>query len=113
MANHQRDPDKERFWREAVARWRRSGEAIRDYCRKQQLSEPSFYAWRRTLAGRRGSAPPRRRRSAAKVSFLPVQVVSDGAPIELLCGGHVIRLRPGFDPATLAQLLAVLRERPC
>jgi hypothetical protein len=61
MANHQRDPDKERFWREAVAGWRRSGQTIRAYCREQQLSEASFHAWRRTLAERRASAPSRRR----------------------------------------------------
>jgi transposase len=49
---------------------------------------------------------------------VPVQVGTDdqpapSTPIEiLLAGGRSIRITPGFDPATLRQLLAVLQEAP-
>jgi hypothetical protein len=50
----QRDAEKERFWREAICRQRRSGQSVRGFCRNETLSEPSFYAWRRELKQRGG-----------------------------------------------------------
>jgi transposase len=51
---------------------------------------------------------------------VPVNVLADDAPppadaLEVALGdGRVVRVRPGFDAATLRRLLAVLREgRPC
>ncbi len=45
-----RDPAKERRWRRVVRDWQASGLSVRQFCRRQGLSEPSFYAWRRELA---------------------------------------------------------------
>ena len=51
--------------------------------------------------------------------FLPVRVVSPGAEensggLEIaLAGGRVVRVRPGVDLQTLADVLAVLEVRPC
>src|SRR6516165_2679304 len=64
------DRGKERTWRQRVARWRHSGLTARDFCAREGLSEPSFYAWRRTLRERdqqcgrarqakHGGTPPR------------------------------------------------------
>jgi hypothetical protein len=33
-----------------LARWQRSGQTGRDFCRAASLSEASFYAWRRELS---------------------------------------------------------------
>ena len=44
-----RDPVKERYWRQQLARWQKSGLSIRSFCREQKISETSFYAWRREL----------------------------------------------------------------
>ena len=48
----QRDSGKERFWRRLLRQWRRSGLTVREFCDQQAVSEPSFYAWRRTIAER-------------------------------------------------------------
>jgi transposase len=109
MARWQRNPVKERQWRQLIARWQRSGQTIRDFCSRFQLSEPSFYAWRRMLA----------ERDRAAASFVPVRVVADAAPppiqpIELVLGsGRALRIGPGFDPQTLQQLLTLLESQPC
>jgi hypothetical protein len=101
-----RDPRKERQWRQWLRDWRSSGLSVRAFCRLRGLSEPSFYAWRRTLQ-QRPAAP-----------FVPVRVVADEAPataspLELvLAGGRLLRVGPGFEAATLRQLLAVLEEVP-
>ena len=52
MAARTFDPQRDRFWREVLARYGASGLSVRAFCVQAGLSEPSFYAWRRTLARR-------------------------------------------------------------
>jgi hypothetical protein len=105
------DPKKERFWRRTLRDWQRSGLTIRAFCQQHDLSEPSFYFWRRTLAERQVPTP----------TFVPLQLLADDPPpavnaaaaggLELLLrGGHVLRIGPGFDGSTLRRLLEVLEE---
>jgi len=97
----QRDVKKRQFWQDTVRRWRQSGQAVRDYCRDNALSEPSFYAWRRELSRRKPSSPtasratrqaPMRqhisgtRRAAA--SFLPVRLVEGAMEAGRPPAGH-------------------------
>jgi hypothetical protein len=104
-----RDPRKERFWRRLLRQWRRSGLSVRAFCHQHGLSEPNFYAWRRTLADR----------DAPAVAFVPVGVLPPEPPpaaaaptgLELLlAGGRVLRIGAAFDGTTLRRLLAVLEE---
>ena len=125
MANHQRHAAKERFWRKLIRRWQRSSQTIRDFCADAQVSEPSFYAWRRELQRRDAEAVdaralPRRRRSTAAAApdpvpaFLPVTVLATpAASLEIVLGnGRVVRLGRGFDAELLRQLLPIVEERP-
>ena len=102
-----RDPRKEQQWRRLIQLWKNSGLTVRAFCARHHLTQPSFYAWRREL----------RQRDAA-TTFVLVRVVTDdqpasSTPIEiLLAGGRSVRITPGFDPATLRQLLEVLQEVP-
>jgi hypothetical protein len=130
MANHQRDPGKEQFWRQALTRFHRSGLTIRAFCVRHRLSEPSFYAWRAELARRDraaqiavGQTPcrrPSRKRRPAPRAFVPVRIVPDtevpaaDGGIDILCrGGRVIRVRAGFDRTSLQEALTVLEALPC
>ena len=125
MSTHQqRSGNKEQFWRRMVEGWRRSGLSVRAFCARNGLAEPTFYAWRRTLA-QRDAAP-----QTTAPAFLPVQVIAKpstprapttepapdgGAPLELVLGsGRRLRVGVGFDGPTLRRLLALLQEgRPC
>ena len=105
-----RDERKERQWRRWLREWRASRLSVREFCERRGLAEQRFYAWRRELD----------RRAGARTAFVPVEVVAAAAPdpiaaLELvLSGGRTLRIAPGFDAATLRQLLAVLEEgRPC
>ena len=105
-----RDQHKERQWQRWIDQWQASGLSVRDFCARHRLPTPTFYTWRRRL----------QRRAAEQAPFLPVQVVADtprsqASPLEVvLAGGPVVRVPPGFDPASLRQLLALLREGgPC
>lgn len=78
----QRSQGKERFWRALLGRWRGSGLSVRAFCREQGLSEPSFYAWRRTLLARDAGAerPVAERpvtRDGAAVRFVPVHLAPE------------------------------------
>lgn len=101
-----RDPAKERFWRDTLGHWRRSGLTVRAYCRQYRLAEARFYAWRRELDRRDHAA------AARPATFLPVQVVADHAPaIEIvLANDCVVRVPPGFDERTLRRVLALVAE---
>jgi hypothetical protein len=104
-----RDPSKERFWRRMLRLWQGSGLSVRAFCEQHDLAQPSFYAWRRTLA----------ERDSAAVTFVPVEVLPEPLPTTdtvgpglelLLTGGRVLRIGPAFDGPTLRRLLAVLEE---
>jgi transposase-like protein len=121
-----RDRAKELLWREHLAAWRRSGQSVRDYCVAKGLSQPSFYAWRRTLserAGRgraqaeRGGSPTSNTALAGVASFVPVRLVEDtpspGTVEVVLRGGRLVRVTAGFAADTLREVVAALEELPC
>jgi hypothetical protein len=122
----ERDRQKEGQWRRLLRQWRRGGQTVRDFCRERQVSEPSFYSWRRTIAQRDRQAHGKRRQPFARRDerteqgkkaplFVPVRVTpTPMAPaFELVLGnGRLVRVPSGFDAGTLRQLLAVLEELP-
>lgn len=57
MARSERDPQREQYWRDTLARFGTSGLSVREFCRREKLGEPLFYAWRRTIAERDRAAP--------------------------------------------------------
>jgi hypothetical protein len=115
MANY-RDATKERFWRRMLRSWERSGLSIREFCSGHDLAEHNFHAWRRELARRNAEVGLNRPERAL---FVPVVVQPEPASdrpaaIEVVFGnGRRLRIIPGFDAATLAQVVAVLEGRPC
>jgi hypothetical protein len=104
-----RDERKKQQWRGWIGEWRASGLSVRAFCARRGLATHRFYYWRRVLE----------RHAAEKAAFVPVQVVADVSPapasaLELVLHGRIVRVAPGFDAATLRQLLTVLEgERSC
>ena len=105
-----RDEQKERQWRRWIAQWQTSGLSVADFCDRHSLATPSFYAWRRRLQQRAADTP----------ALVAVQVVADTPPAQasalelVLADGRIVRVAPGFDAATLRQLLTALEgQGPC
>ena len=113
MANGtgRRNLKKEAFWRRAVAGQSRSGLSVKAWCRKQGLSESSFYWWRRELA--------RRTAQTGQAAFVPIRVTEEGPgradqQIEIvLTDGRCVRVTGSVDRQALADVLDVLERRAC
>jgi hypothetical protein len=106
-----RDPQKERFWRQVIRRWRKSGLTAGAFCLEHGLRQASLYAWQRTLA----------QRDAEAIPFAQVHVVADetSEPLSpsvltafelVLANRRVLRIGTSFDAATLRRLLPLLEE---
>lgn len=81
MAKQQRrDLNREAFWRGVMKRFGKSGLTARAFCAGEQLSEPSFYAWRRML--------PQRDAERAARAFVPV-VVTDAVQAQAHAGANI------------------------
>jgi transposase-like protein len=134
----ERDAGKERQWRKLVKRQVQSGQSVRAFCRREGVSEPSFYAWRRTIAQRdaevkppaashhRTSAPTTRtkdektRTKEAKPSnnqraFVPMTLIDnarrDTSVVIELADGLSLRLPESISSRRAAELVYALELR--
>ena len=68
--------ERQRQWRDRLRRFTRSKLSVAEFCRREGVSVPSFYHWRKKLraTGRVGDdAIP-----TTEATFLPVQVATSG-----------------------------------
>src|SRR5262245_51673326 len=99
-------PSREPYWRQVLARWKRSGLSVRAFCGAEGLNPMTFYWWRREL-GRRDQAQP---------AFLPVRVLAETAEpstvgIEVvLANGRAVAVSAAFDPPTRVRVVETLER---
>jgi hypothetical protein len=104
---------REQFWREVIGQFAASRQSIRAFCAARQLSEPSFYSWRRTLAQRDANSSAVLR--TALPAFVPVHVASQsGGQMEIVLRGgeRRIRLCGPVDRSALAEVVAAPESLP-
>jgi transposase-like protein len=114
MARGQRDPARERFWREALRRRKASGLTVRAFCARQQLAETAYHAWRRILRER--DAEPRQASvpTAPAPAFVPVVVRDDrrepagGQIVVELRGGRSMRLPASMPVEQVARIVRAI-----
>lgn len=75
-----RSAEKEEFWRMVFAEQRESGKSVKQFCRDNDLSEPSFYAWRKKISRRdhQDVTGPTSASSASRL--IPVSLVTSQQP---------------------------------
>ena len=109
MAKHERDLSKEQHWRDVIARQAASGLNVRAFCRREEIAESAFHAWRRTIRERDGDVKP----ASPAPRFVPAVITPDvareGFTLEL-AGGHVLRM-PEISFERVADLIAALAAR--
>ena len=107
------DARKHELWRQRLARFRRSKLSVAEFCRAEQISQASFYQWRRRLGIHR---PPANRnsdkyaRSPAAEHFVPVQVASTAARLRFsFPNGAQLRF-DAQDPKLLQTVIQIVAE---
>jgi transposase-like protein len=107
------DSGKQARWLDLVRRWQRSNLSVREFCERHQLSEPSFYSWRRALRQRGLLHESARPGAPAFVKLTLDAKATTASAIELVVGQRVLRVRPGFDADMLLELVRLLEEPAC
>ena len=118
MSSSKRSVEKEEFWRLVLAEQPTSGLSVRAFCKREAISEASFYFWRRESALRdaRSDAKPNSPR------LVPVRVVdskathagdgaiaSENAVVEVgLPGGFTLRAGLATDTERVAAWIAAI-----
>lgn len=116
MSKQNSETDQRQFWQMAIETWQSSGLPVRQFCKQEGLSEPSFYCWRRKLAQKADTEANADKKPTSKVAgssdFIEVSIPeSKSAGLELiLTSGGVLRISPSFDSKTLSGVISVLHE---
>jgi transposase-like protein len=111
-----RSAEKADFWKLVVVEWQESGLSVREFCKKNGLTEPSFYSWRRELKKRENEAGKKQSKDIKQTPvFIPLSLKTETgqqpeakSDIEVIVGQHSIRIQPGFDSETLSRVLVVI-----
>jgi hypothetical protein len=106
MSNGKRESktaERREHWGRVIGEQEASGQNIRFFCRQHQVPEHSFYMWRKAL---RQESPPVR---FALVETTKLASQPNPAALELVFGsGHILRIGPGVDAATLRTVVEAL-----
>lgn len=105
MANRIRSVEKEAFWRGVLDRQRTSGLSVRRFCLREEISEASFYAWRREIL-RRNAEPDEVVRPGEEIGGTGRGLV----PVDVLSNDAVLPARPATraSDSVAAQLLEIV-----
>jgi len=118
MANRNRSAEKEAGWRELISAQAASGLSVRQFCLQREVSEASFYAWRRVILQRDAESAAA---SDLKPKLVPVTVAPvdasfstftatpSSALLELITPqGWTLRFAAETPPETIAALVSVI-----
>jgi len=95
----------------AIDTWQSSGLSVRQFCRQEGLSEPSFYSWRKKLSkfDTPENSEPIEPASSDFIKFSLPQSYSSGLEL-VLVSGNTLRIGSLADSKTLTRAISVLRE---
>lgn len=94
----QSNVEREEFWGFVLSEHSKSGLSVSEFCRREGVSQASFYQWRKRLVA--SSGPTTARLSSdglsGNTSFIPVEVVSQPAIQSSNTAALTIRTPQGF-----------------
>ena len=97
-------------WQKRVTEFRASGQSVKAWCEAHGIKRKRMYHWLRELPASPAS-------EVAPSQWLPVAVSGDQRQVPesdlvIRVGDATVEVRPGFDPALLADVMRVLMA-PC
>jgi transposase len=96
--------EREEYWRERVAAYERSGVSVKQFCEQQQITEQSFYVWRKRLRNQ-----PPMRFALVETGVADPQVSAESGLELVLPTGERLRIGASVSPTTLRRVLEALR----
>ena len=99
-----------RLWVERLERFGRANQTVAQFCAAEGVSVPSFYVWKRTLAG--GTAPL----DPVRPTLVPIRLTASpaGPPIEVVFpSGTLLRFPIDARPDVVAAVVHAVEARPC
>ena len=108
--------EKRAFWRMVLETWRSSGLSVREFCKREGLTESSFYYWRRRLRCRSGCSPdntsaPSEQRATSPDFIEITSSIPRCSSLELaLRSGHTLRIADTIEMSHLSQVLQALQQ---
>ncbi len=99
-----------RLWVERLERFGRANQTVAQFCAAEGVSVPSFYVWKRTLAGDAASPAP------VGPTLVPIRLTPSPAapPMEVVFpSGTVLRLPADARPEVVAAVVHAVEARPC
>lgn len=104
------DTDPQQFWQMVIETWKSSGLSVRQFCKKEGLSEPQFYQWRKKLNG--DDSIPENQDKPTPSAFIEVTMPQgNSAAIEfVLASGSTLKIPVGVDAKTLTTVISVLHQ---
>ena len=119
------EPNREAFWRSVMQRRLQSGLNIREFCRREQLSESAYHHWKRKFTQRDGQPingkskkkTASQQNSKSKPTFIPVAldpVAMHQPQVEIrYADGTIVRIAAGCDEATISIILKAMGNGAC
>jgi hypothetical protein len=99
------DSQKLREWQRRMVRFEEGRRSVAEFCRREGVSAPSFYQWRKRLAER--STQAEAGGAEARKGFTPVRLVRSAGVVVHLPGGTQLCV-PISDPEALRLVIEAL-----
>lgn len=93
-------------WEARVADFRASGKTAKAWCDEHQLKLHQLWCWVRKIESSRSPKP---KALSPQWVRLPMEGPSSHDVLTLKVGNVALEVRPGFDPALLADVIKVLK----
>jgi len=99
-------------WRRRLANFDASGLTVVEFCRREQVSQASYYYWSKRIPGRdRSTTGGRQRSDAGTGSTMAAAPSAEGSDYVEVFVGDLIRVRmPAGEPAAVAALVQQLQR---
>lgn len=104
------DTDQQQFWAMVLETFKSSGLSVRQFCKQEGLSEPSFYSWRKRLSTHQN--PDTHKEPPQPDSFIQVSMPT-AKPIVLeliLASGHTLRIPSDINREFLTDVLSAMKQ---
>jgi hypothetical protein len=101
-------------WRERIGRWKQSKLTVTEFCRQEQVSQPSFFQWRKRLRDERTKVDEAPRfvelRPAAWSTMPGVQITLPSGAVVTVPGSISTEL---MTAVVRAAMIDPREDRPC